>query len=198
MDVPRYSGVETFTVEGVGEVEAWHEGFMPWLLELDIFKEIGLGTQKTVRWPGYGDKVTVLRELGLLSLEPVDVNGTPVLPKAVVDAVLYPTVKLEPHERDLTIFRVEVSGWRKGQPRHYCVDMLDRYDEELGFTSMARVTAFTGAIVARMVAAGELSGAGWQTPEKLITGELFDRLVEELGDAGVTFTMTKEKTKPLA
>ena len=35
VEVPRYSGVETFDVAGVGEVEAWHEGFMPWLLELE-------------------------------------------------------------------------------------------------------------------------------------------------------------------
>ena len=72
LPVPRYSGVETFSVDGVGEVEAWHEGFMPWLLELDALKEIKLGTQKTVRWPGYADKIATLRDLGLLSLEPVD------------------------------------------------------------------------------------------------------------------------------
>ena len=47
--LPRYSGVETYNIEGVGEVEAWHEGFMPWLLELDALKGIKLGTQKTVR-----------------------------------------------------------------------------------------------------------------------------------------------------
>ncbi len=69
-DVPRYSGVETFTFPGVGEVEAWHEGFMPWLLELEALQGLKLGTQKTVRWPGFGAKATLLRELGLLSLAP--------------------------------------------------------------------------------------------------------------------------------
>jgi len=34
--------------------------------------------------------------------------------------------------------------------------MVDRYDDVLGFTSMARTTAFTGAIVARMIARGDL------------------------------------------
>ena len=70
VEVPRYSGVETFDVEGIGEVEAWHEGFMPWLLELDALRDLKLGTQKTVRWPGYAAKVTALRELGLLSMSP--------------------------------------------------------------------------------------------------------------------------------
>ena len=73
-ELPRYSGVET-CVAGVGEVEAWHEGFMPWLLELEALQGLKLGTQKTVRWPGYAAKATLLRELGLLSLAPVEVDG---------------------------------------------------------------------------------------------------------------------------
>ena len=196
-DVPRYSGVETFTFPGVGEVEAWHEGFMPWLLELESLQGLKLGTQKTVRWPGFGAKATLLRELGLLSLAPVNVGGTEVAPKHVVDAVLYPHVKMNDDDRDLTIFRVEALGEKHGQPRRYCVDMVDRYDETLGFTSMARVTAFTGAIVARMIARGEIDAKGWVTPEKIITGKRFDRLVKELAEQGVTFTVTKENTAPL-
>ena len=196
-EVPRYSGVETFFFPGVGEVEAWHEGFMPWLLELESLQGLKLGTQKTVRWPGFGAKATLLRELGLLSLAPVDVGGTHVAPKHVVDAVLYPHVKMNDDDRDLTIFRVETLGVKHGQPRRYCVDMLDRYDETLGFTSMARVTAFTGAIVARMIARGDIDAKGWTTPEKIITGKRFDGLVKELAEQGVTFTVTKENSAPL-
>ena len=196
-EVPRYSGVETFAFPGVGEVEAWHEGFMPWLLELESLQGLKLGTQKTVRWPGFGAKATLLRELGLLSLAPVDVGGVEVAPKHVVDAVLYPHVKMNDDDRDITIFRVEALGEKHGQPRRYCVDMLDRYDETLGFTSMARVTAFTGAIVARMIARGDIDAKGWVTPEKVITGKRFDHLVKELAEQGVTFTVTKENTAPL-
>lgn len=185
--VPRYSGVETFHVDGVGEVEAWHEGFMPWLLELDALKQLKLGTQKTVRWPGYAAKATVLRELGLLSLQPIDVDGVAVIPKYVVDALLYPHVKMQEQDRDLTIFRVEVRGEKAGVTRHASIDMVDRYDEALAFTSMARVTAFTGAIVARMAARGAFTATGWVTPEKLLTGAHFDELVAELARAGVTF-----------
>jgi lysine 6-dehydrogenase len=195
--VPRYSGVETFTVDGVGEVEAWHEGFMPWLLELDALKAIKLGTQKTVRWPGYANKIATLRDLGLLSQEAVAVGDVSVAPKAVVDAVLYPHVKLKEEERDITVFSVEVTGKKKGRHRRYCIDMVDRYDETLDFTSMARVTAFTGAIAARMVARGQIEGAGFVTPEKVIAGKLRKRMVKELDKAGVKFTETVEKVKDL-
>lgn len=84
--VPRYSGVEQVYFPGVGECEAWHETFMPWLVELPALKNLKIGTQKTIRWPGYAAKATVLKELGLLSLEPVEVDGVKVSPKKLLDA----------------------------------------------------------------------------------------------------------------
>jgi lysine 6-dehydrogenase len=171
---------------------------MPWLLDLDALKGLKTGTQKTVRWPGYAAKVTALKELGLLSDQPIDVDGVKVAPKKVLDAVLYPHVRLEEGERDITVFRVEVRGEKDGRPRRYKIDMVDRYDAVLGFTSMARTTAFTGAIVARMVARGDLKVNGWLTPERLVTGLLFDRLVQELAAVGVHFEMTTEKTETLS
>ena len=85
-----------------------------------------LSFQKTVRWPGYAAKVTVLKELGLLSEGPVEVDGVSVAPKSVVDAVPYPLVKLEERERDITLFRVEARGKKVGIPRQYKVEMVDR------------------------------------------------------------------------
>lgn len=190
---PRYGGVEPVAFAGVGECEAWHETFMPWLLDLEALKGLKTGTQKTVRWPGYAAKVTVLKELGLLGEQPIDVDGIPVAPKKLLDALLYPHVRLEQGERDITVFRVEVIGEKDGWPRRYKIDMVDRYDPVHDFTSMARTTAFTGAIVARMIARSDLQARGWLTPEHVITGALFDRLVRELADAGVLFEITTEK-----
>jgi lysine 6-dehydrogenase len=195
--VPRYSGVEPVCFPGVGECEAWHEGFMPWLLDLPALQGLQLGTQKTVRWPGYAAKVTVLKELGLLSHEPVTVDGVAVAPKKLLDALLYPLVQLDEGERDITVLRVEALGRKDGRRRKLKIDMVDRYDDELGFTSMARTTAFTGAIVARLVARGEIDAAGLLPPEQVITGRLFDRLVKELAALNIHFDLIEEKVKTL-
>lgn len=194
--VPRYSDAEPVTFPGVGQCEAWHEGFKPWILDIPALKNIRVGTQKTVRWPGYAAKVTVLRELGLLSLEPVLVNGVPVVPKYLVDAVLYPKVKLEEGERDITCFRVELIGEKDGRSVTYKAEMVDRYDEKTGFTSMARTTAMTAAIVARMVGRGKLQPGDqpFVTPEKVITGPLFDHLMTELKTANMDIEMTLPAT----
>lgn len=194
---PRYTGVERFYVEGVGEVEAWHENFMPWLLDQKSLKKLRNGTQKTVRWPGYGDKARALKDLGLLDTTPVQVGDVEVAPKAVVDAVLYPHVRMREDDRDITILRVDMAGQRKGRPRRYRINLVDHFDEATGFTSMARTTAFTGMIIARMVARREIKGKGILTPEKVVTGKRFDRLVKDLSANGVTFQLTQEKTSAL-
>ncbi len=170
---------------------------MPWLMDLQALKDLKLGTQMTCRWPGYAAKVNVLKEIGLLSQEPVDVDGVPVVPKNLLDALLYPHVKLEEGERDITLFRVEAMGEQDGYPRRYKVDMVDRYDEVLGLTSMARTTAFTGAIVARMVARGDIQATGFLTPEQVVVGPLFDTLLDELAAANIQFEITTKKTKAL-
>jgi lysine 6-dehydrogenase len=193
--MPRYSGVESVFFPGVGECEAWHEGFMPWLMDLEVLQGLKLGTQKTVRWPSYAAKVTVLKELGLLSEEPVEVEGVWVAPKSVVDAVLYPRVRLEEGERDITLFRVEAMGKKGGSPQRLQVEMVDHYDETLGFTSMARTTAFTAAIVARMIARGEVKAEGLLTPEQVIAGQLLDRLLSQLAAVGVRFEETTERVQ---
>jgi saccharopine dehydrogenase-like NADP-dependent oxidoreductase len=192
--VPRYSGVEPVLFPTVGQCEAWHEGFKPWILEIPTLANVKLGTQKTVRWSGYAQKVTVLKDLGLLSKEPVQVNDTAVVPKDLVDAVLFPHVKLQEGERDITCFRVELLGEKDGRPCRYKAEMVDRYDEATGFTSMARTTAFTGAIVARMIGAGKLkvSDNPFVTPEKVITGPLFDHLLVELQAVGIALDINLE------
>lgn len=192
--VSRYSGVEPVSFSGVGQCEAWHEGFKPWILDIPALSHIKWGTQKTIRWPGYAEKITVLKELGLLSLEAVQVDGVPVIPKHLVDAVLYPKVKLDAGERDITCFRVELVGEKEGLPYRCKAEMVDRYDEETGFTSMARTTAFTGAIVARMIASGSLEADKHPivTPEKVITGPLHDYLISELAAMNVIIELSSD------
>ncbi|MCY3773572.1 MAG: hypothetical protein OXG98_16320 [Gemmatimonadetes bacterium] len=192
VDVPRYSDPEPVSFSSVGDCEAWHEGFFPWLLELEVLKGLRTGTQKTVRWPGYSARVTVLRELGLLSEEPVDVDGVSVIPKHVVDAVLLPRVKMTPEDRDITTFRVTAIGEKDGRPATRAAEMIDRYDEETGFTSMARTTAFTAAIGARMTARGDLPHPGrpFVTPEQAIYGNCFDTMIDELDRMGVRFRIS--------
>lgn len=197
VSVARYSGFERLSFAGIGEVEAYHEGFMPWLLELPALRGLREGSQKTLRWPGYVEKVAVLRDLGLLSTEPLPVGGVSVAPRALLNALLGPRVRMGRREKDLTLFRVEATGVKDGRRRRYRVEMVDRYDPALKMSSMARVTAFTAAIVARMIGRGEILARGLYPPEQLLAGPLLQRLLQELQQQRICFELTTERVDPL-
>ena len=183
--VPRYSGVELVAFDGLGELEAWHEGFMPWLLDLKCMTNLKRGTQKTIRWPGYAAKAAFLKEAGLLNDEPIEVDGVRVSPKRVLDTVLEPAVRMTDADRDITLLRVDVVGCSGERPRALRAEMIDRHDGV--FTSMARTTAFTAAIVARLAAAGRLPQPPRSpaTPEQVVVGAAFDELIAALAASGV-------------
>ena len=92
----------------------------------------------------------------------------------------------------MTLFRVEAIGKKEGAHCRLKMEMVDRYADVLGFTSTARTTAFTGAIVARMIARGEMKTKGMLTPEQVIAGPLLDRLLEDLSAVDVRFEETTE------
>jgi saccharopine dehydrogenase-like NADP-dependent oxidoreductase len=162
------------------------------MLEIPALQHLRAGTQKTVRWPGYAARVTVLKELGLLGQAPVDVDGVPVVPKRLVDAVLYPRVRLEPGERDLTLLRVEVLGETRGRRLRRVAEMVDRFDAATGLTSMARTTSFTAASVARMIARGTVPDTGLHHPEQVVVGPRFERLLADLAAHAVRIDFAED------
>ena len=129
-----------------------------------------------------------------MNLEPVMVDGVHVVPKHLVDAVLYPKAKLEVGERDITCFRVELVGEMNGKACTVKAEMVDWLDEAPGFTSMARTTAFPSASVARMIAVGQLKAVDqpFVSPEKIIAGVDFDYLMAELAAMNIRFAITVE------
>jgi saccharopine dehydrogenase-like NADP-dependent oxidoreductase len=90
---------------------------------------------------------------------------------------------------DITLFRVDVLGQRGGERVALRAEMIDRGDTANGFTSMARTTAFTAAIIGRMAGARLFPAEvkGLVTPERVVVGPLLDRLVAELLKVGVHF-----------
>ena len=61
---------------------------------------------------------------------------------------------------------------------------------------MARTTAMTGAIVARMIAKGMLKAGHkpFVSPEKIIVGDLFDHLMAELKAANIRIEITVQES----
>ncbi|HKS25221.1 MAG TPA: saccharopine dehydrogenase C-terminal domain-containing protein [Thermoanaerobaculia bacterium] len=118
---------------------------------------------KTIRYPGHCAKFKTMIDLGLCSSEAV--NG--VVPRKLLGALLERNL---PHdEPDVVLVRVEV----KGDGRALRYDIIDRHDPATGLSAMMRTTAFPAAIVALMMARGQIEKKGALPQERCVPPEPF-------------------------
>ena len=163
----------------VGTLEAFHTGggisTMPWAYE----GKIRTMEYKTLRYPGHVAIMRPVRELGLLSLEPVRVRGVDIVPRDAFIAAVSPKLT-KPSGRDLVALRVEVTG--KSGAR-VAWQLLDYYDPATGISAMMRTTGFSLAITGLMQVDGRISSAGVFTPDEAVP---FQAYVDELKQRGVS------------
>ena len=160
-EVDTMSELETIEFpEPIGTLEAFVAGggtdTMPWTFE----GKVRTLQNKTLRWPGNYAQLKAFYDLGLWGLDPIRVGETDIVPRDVFHKLFEPQVTF-PGDKDMVIVRVEAIGKKDGQDAKALVQVIDRYDDETGFTAMERCTGWSAAIVAEMMARGETpQGAG--------------------------------------
>ena len=167
----------------VGTLEAFHTGggisTMPWTYS----GQVRTMEYKTLRYPGHVAVMRPIRELGLLSVNPVDVKGTKITPRDAFIAAVSPQLA-KPNGRDLVALRVEVTG-RNG--RRVAWELLDYYDDRAGISAMMRTTGFSLAITGVMQVDGRITATGVHTPDQAVP---FQPYVDELRRRGVVIRET--------
>lgn len=133
---PEVGVLEAFTTAGGTSTMPW-----TWAGKLRTLQN------KTIRWPGHFAQWKAFSDAGLIDLEPVMVDGQPVVPRHVLHALLGPKLYAAPGERDLVIVRIIGRGLVGGTAREVVVELFDRYDEATGFTAMERTTGWHAAII---------------------------------------------------
>ena len=176
MEVDALSEIEPVEFpEPVGTLEAFHTAgglsTMPWTYR-DRLRNM---EYKTLRYPGHAAAIRVIRELGLLSLDPVEVSGARVVPRDVFIACAEPRLR-RPEARDLVALRVEAEGTRNGSSRRVVFDLIDYHDARTGITAMERTTGFSLSITGQMQARGQVE-AGVLTPDLAVDATTY---IEEL------------------
>jgi lysine 6-dehydrogenase len=182
---PALSEAELVDLPGVGTLEAFNTDGLRTLIRTSTapFRK-----EKTLRYPGHIEKMRMLRETGLLSKTPIELNGMPVVPLELTCKLLFPHWQMQEGEADFTVMRVTVEGLEGGRPRTYTYDLLDHYDPKSGTTSMARTTGYTCTAVVRAVAQGRYTRKGISPPEYLGREGCWDFIREELAKREVRFT----------
>jgi len=197
--VDRYDDLETISVEGYPDMEAFYDGYPSSLLKSCLEKGVKTFKGKTIRYKGFVEKLKFLLDLGVISSDPLIYHGKKLVPIDFFNELVYPMVKFDEAagDRDITVLLVRVAGRSGDVDVQVRYDMVDVYDEEKKITSMAKTTGYTAAIVARMVAGGDIPQKGVQWPVHVIRGELFEELLSMLRTRGVEIKESATKTRKI-
>ena len=101
---------------------------------------------KVLRYPGHMHTFEAYKRLGLFSEEPIDVNGQSIVPRDLYHTLLAPHINAE-NVKDIGIMRAIGIGEKEGKESTVTIDLIDRFDEETGFTAMERLTGWHCAVM---------------------------------------------------
>ncbi|MCF8308326.1 MAG: saccharopine dehydrogenase NADP-binding domain-containing protein [Bacteroidales bacterium] len=176
---------ELIDFDNVGTLEAFNTDGLRSLL--DYIPAVNM-KEKTLRYPGYAEKIQLLKDSGFFDEKPLTIEGKTITPLEFTSQLLFPLWKLEQGEKDLTVLRIIVEGLDAGSFKRLQWDLYDEYDARTGFHSMARTTGYSATSAVRLLASGAFKRRGISAPEILAEDEQnVKRLLDELAAKDVMF-----------
>ncbi len=163
----------------LGTLEAFHTAGGLSTMAFRYEGEIPNMEYKTLRYPGHARIMEAIRDLGLLSLDPVDVKGQSVVPRDVFVKVAGEKLR-KPGAKDLVALRVVVAGTLAGAPAERAWQMVARYDDANGLTAMMQTTGFTLSITGQLQATGAIR-PGVHTPDECVPADVYLNMLADRG-----------------
>jgi saccharopine dehydrogenase-like NADP-dependent oxidoreductase len=165
---------------GLGTLEAIPNGdaisFTDALGITETIRETG---RYSLRWPGWSAFWHPLKQLGFLGEIPLEGLPCEVSPYQVVNKLLEPQLQYHRHEKDLVVMQNVFEGNRNGASIRLTSRLLIERDMKTGLMAMAQGVGYPAAIVAQMIASGEIAEKGVLSPMKHIPCA---RFIEALRD----------------
>ena len=174
IELPALTEAEDIDVPGLGTLEAFNSDGLRSLLKTINCPDM---VEKTLRYPGYLEKIKLLKDTGFFDQEPVAVGGTVVRPVDLTAKLLFPQWELKPGDEDITVMIIEVTGKLKKKGKKITWTLVDEYDAIKGVHSMARTTGYTATAIARLVIEGKIKEKGVLVPEVLSKNEEWVKLI---------------------
>lgn len=179
--VPSLSELEPITFpEPFGELEAFQTSGGTSTLPQTLLGRVPDLDYKTIRYRGHCAQMRLLHELGLTDPRPVRIGDVSVAPRKVLAHVMQRSLDL-PGE-DVVLVLCTAEGEQGGRALRRQVRIVDRHDTATGISAMMRMTGYPAAIIARMLAAGDIAARGALRQELVVPG---DGMIAQLRRRGV-------------
>ena len=189
--VPALSELEQIEFPGLGRLDAFNTDGLRTLLRTTSIPEL---TEKTLRYPGHCDQISLFASAGFFD-EVREVNGSLTRPRDLSAALLTEQWVQGEDDHDVTVMRLVADGEKEGRSTRVTYDLCDRFDEQGGISSMARTTGYPCAAVARLIARGQFSQPGIIAPELIgAQAECYDAVLQDLKDRSIVFEVAVEES----
>ena len=157
--------VQALDFPGLGTLEAIPNGDAVFFTDaLGVTATIRETGRYSLRWPGWSAFWRPLKQLGFLDETPVAGLPCAVSPYQLVDKLLAPQLQYGRDEKDLVAMLNVFEGRRDGRRTRLTSRLLIERDLRTGLMAMAQGVGYPAAIVARMIASGEIPEKGLLSP----------------------------------
>jgi lysine 6-dehydrogenase len=188
--VPALSELETLNFPPpYGELEAFQTGGGTSTLPRTLAGKVANLDYKTIRYRGHCAQIRLLVELGLCDAVPRNFPDGKVAPRQMLARLL--EEKLDLSGGDVVLLLAEAEGWTDPERAvRKTVRIIAPPDKDHDLSAMMRMTGFPAAIIAWMLATGEIQSPGARCQELVVPG---GRMMEELRRRKVAIeVMTRE------
>jgi lysine 6-dehydrogenase len=178
--VDALTGLEEIDFPKVGKLEGFYTDGLRTLIH--TVKGVKTMWEKTLRYPGHVQKMKLIRALGFLDSQPINVGGVDIAPRDVTTKLFEQKLR-KPHIKDILVMNIEVTGKMGDVQQRFAYQMLERCDEKNNATAMARTTGYPTSIVAQLVAQKAIRETGVIPLEKLgSNNSIFNKIINGLED----------------
>ncbi len=143
-------------------------------------------SEKTIRWPGHWQGIKALKECGLLDLDPIEHDGSTIVPREFLATLMEPKLKPAEGDTDVCVMWNTLIGTKDGKRTKIDHYMWEGADLKEDISAMARVTGFPASIAAIMMGEGEIKRKGIHPPEDCIEGFVYHKFMDELWNRKIT------------
>ena len=180
--VPSLSELETVTFpEPFGELEAFQTSGGTSTLPRTLDGRVPNLDYKTIRYKGHCAQFRLLAELGLADSKPREFKEGKVAPREMLARLMQE--KLDLPGEDVVLLLAEAEGWTADQKAvRKTVRIIDHHDRTNDISAMMRMTGYPAAIIAWMLATGEIKAPGARCQELVVPGDI---MIDQLRRRGV-------------
>lgn len=183
--VEAMTGIEQINIDSVGTLDAFYTDGLRSVLE--SYPDIPNMEEKTLRYPGYIQKIQFLKDAGFLSTNKINVNGFEIAPFDLTSKILINDWKLG-DDMEFTAMKVEIET----ENGKYTYNLFDNKDIMTGYSSMARTTGFTANAVVSLFKENLIQQKGIIFPEKIGEDEnLFKKVFNYLEERNIFIEIEK-------